>query len=55
LNLIIKTSSNENSYVLDCFAGSGTALQVAQLNNRRWIGIDKSIEAIKIIRSNLKS
>jgi len=49
LDLIIKTSSNENSYVLDCFAGSGTTLQVAQLNNRKWIGIDKSKEAIKTI------
>jgi len=55
LDLIIKTSSNENSYVLDCFAGSGTTLQVAQLNNRKWIGIDKSKEAIKTIVEKLSN
>jgi len=49
LDLIIKTSSNENSLVLDCFCGSGTTLLAAQNNNRNWIGIDKSDVAIKTI------
>lgn len=53
LDLIIKTSSNEDSIVLDCFAGSGTTLKAAQLNGRRWIGIDESEEAIKIIQKKL--
>lgn len=53
LNLIIKTSSNENSIVLDCFAGSGTTLKAAQINGRQWIGIDQSDEAIKIITAKL--
>lgn len=53
LNLIIKTSSNENSIVLDCFAGSGTTLKAAQLNGRQWIGIDQSDEAVKAIVSKL--
>lgn len=48
LDLIVKTSSNENSMVLDCFCGSGTTLKAAQLNNRLWIGIDKSDLAIKV-------
>ncbi|MDR1975321.1 MAG: site-specific DNA-methyltransferase [Bacteroidales bacterium] len=47
LDLIIKTSSNENSIVLDCFCGSGTTLKSAQINNRQWIGIDQSDYAIK--------
>lgn len=47
LNLIIKTSSNEHSIVLDCFAGSGTTLKSAHINGRIWIGIDESEEAIK--------
>ena len=47
LDIIIKTSSNAESYVLDCFSGSGTSLLAAHQNNRKWIGIDKSEEAIK--------
>jgi len=46
LKLIIKTSSNEDSIVLDCFCGSGTTLKAAQLTGRRWIGIDNSEHAI---------
>ncbi|MBS1640840.1 MAG: site-specific DNA-methyltransferase [Bacteroidetes bacterium] len=53
LDLIIKTSSNENSIVLDCFAGSGTTLKSAQNNGRQWIGIDQSDEAIKATISKL--
>ena len=47
LDLIVKTSSNENSFVLDCFCGSGTTLKAAHINQRNWIGIDQSKEAIK--------
>ncbi len=47
LDLIIKTSSNPKSIILDCFCGSGTTLKSAQINNRRWIGIDQSDVAIK--------
>jgi adenine-specific DNA-methyltransferase len=60
LDLIIKTSSNENSIVLDCFCGSGTTLKSAHLLNRQWIGIDESnlaikttVEKINSIESNL--
>jgi len=55
LDLIVKTSSNENSIVLDCFAGSGTTLKAAQTNSRQWIGIDQSDEAIKAIMQKLDS
>lgn len=47
LDRIIKTSSNPESIVLDCFCGSGTTLKSAHLLNRRWIGIDQSEQAIK--------
>ncbi|ANI90430.1 hypothetical protein A9P82_14730 [Arachidicoccus ginsenosidimutans] len=53
LDLIVKTSSNENSIILDCFAGSGTTLKAAQTNGRQWIGIDQSDEAIKAITQKL--
>jgi adenine-specific DNA-methyltransferase len=46
LERIIKASSNENDIVLDCFAGSGTTLGVADQLKRQWIGIDNSSEAI---------
>jgi adenine-specific DNA-methyltransferase len=53
LDIIVKTSSNENSIVLDCFAGSGTTLRAAQKNGRQWVGIDQSDEAIKAITTKL--
>lgn len=53
LDLIIKSSSNENSIVLDCFCGSGTTLKSAQLNGRQWIGIDKSEYAIEATKNKL--
>ena len=47
LDLIVKTSSNEDSIVLDCFCGSGTTLQAAKMNKRKWIGVDKSEKALE--------
>ncbi len=55
LNLIIKTSSLPNSYVLDCFCGSGTTLKAAQLLGRNWIGIDQSEQAIKMTSEKLNN
>ncbi len=46
LERIIKASSNEKDLVLDCFAGSGTTLDVAEQLGRNFIGIDNSSEAI---------
>lgn len=53
LKLIINTSSNPDSIVLDCFCGSGTTLKASQELGRKWIGIDKSEEAIKIALGKL--
>lgn len=47
LNRIIRASSNEGDLVMDCFSGSGTTLAAASDLNRKWIGIDNSIEAIR--------
>jgi DNA modification methylase/CRISPR/Cas system-associated endoribonuclease Cas2 len=47
LERIIKASSNANSIILDCFAGSGTTLAVAEKLNRRWIGADCNKGAIQ--------
>ena len=55
LDLIIKTSSNRESYVLDCFCGSGTTLRSAHMLGRKWIGIDISEQAIKMTTEKLNS
>lgn len=53
LDLIIKQSSKEQSFVMDCFAGSGTTLIAANKNNRRFIGIDSSDVSIEIIKNRM--
>ena len=53
LKLIIKTSSNQNSIVLDCFCGSGSTLVASQELDRKWVGIDNSDSAIKIAKKRL--
>ena len=55
LDLIVKTSSNPKSIVLDCFCGSGTTLKSAHLLNRKWIGIDQSEYAIKATIEKLET
>ena len=44
---IIAASSDPGDIVLDCFSGSGTTLAVADVMKRRWIGMDKSEEAVR--------
>jgi len=53
LDLIVRTSSNKDSIVLDCFCGSGSTLKSAQVNGRQWIGIDNSEHAIKATKEKL--
>ena len=53
LNFIIAASSNPGDLVLDAFCGSGTTLIAAQTQNRRWIGIDNSTQAIAVTRQRL--
>lgn len=50
LKRIILNSSNPNSIVLDCFAGSGSTLCVANQLNRRWIGVDNSTHSFNVIK-----
>jgi len=54
LERIIKASSNKNDVVADFFCGCGTTIAVAQQLGRRWVGIDISPTAIKIIQKRLK-
>lgn len=54
LDMIIQQSSNENSIVLDAFAGSGSTLLSAKKFGRRFIGIDQSKAAIKVMEKKLE-
>jgi DNA modification methylase len=53
LERIIKASSNEGDVVLDAFVGGGTTVAVADRLNRKWIGIDQSVQAIKVSEARL--
>lgn len=48
---IIMQSSDKQSIVLDCFAGSGVTLECANELGRKWIGVDNSKVAIEKIKS----
>lgn len=54
LEMIIAQSSNDDSIVLDCFAGSGSTLLAAQNLGRKWIGIDQSDVSHKVIKKRFK-
>ena len=47
LERIIQASSNEGDTVFDPFCGCATTLEAAHTLNRKWIGIDIAIHAIK--------
>lgn len=53
LSRIIKASSRPGDLVLDCFAGSGTTLAVAEKLDRRWIGVDCGKLAIYTMQKRL--
>ncbi|GAA9867817.1 hypothetical protein VN0644_01140 [Helicobacter pylori] len=54
LERIIKASSDENSIVLDFFAGSGTTCAVAHKLNRKYIGIEMGEHFDSVILPRLK-
>ena len=53
LNRIVRVHSNEGDTVLDFFAGSGTTGMAAALSQRKFILIDESAEAIRIMAERL--
>ncbi len=53
LERIILMASNENDVILDCFMGGGTTVAVADKLNRNWIGIDQSVNAVKVTEFRL--
>ncbi len=54
LERIIDLVTDEGDVVLDPFMGSGTTLVAAKLKNRKYIGIDKSADAIDLAKRRLE-
>lgn len=53
LQRIVTAGSHPGDLVLDCFAGSGTTLAVAEKLSRRWIGVDCGKLAIYTMQKRL--
>ena len=54
MEYLVKLVSREGATVLDPFLGSGTTAIACQKLNRKWIGIEKEEEYIKIAEARLK-
>jgi len=54
LERIISASSDQGDVVMDAYCGCGTTLAAAQKLGRRWIGIDISQSAIRVVEQRLK-
>ena len=55
LERIIKASSNEDSIIFDCFAGSGTTAVVAEKLGRRWIVADLNKGSIQTTMKRIQT
>ncbi len=55
LERIIKACSKENDFIFDPFVGGGTTIAVAEKLNRRWIGLDQSVQAVKVTEFRLSN
>jgi len=53
LERIIKASSSEGDVIADFFCGCGTTIAVAQRLNRKWIGVDISHLAVRLIYNRI--
>ncbi|MFK5971505.1 MAG: DNA methyltransferase [Candidatus Marithrix sp.] len=54
LERIISMASNEDDIILDPFLGGGTTIAVADKLNRQWLGIDQSVQAVKVSELRLQ-
>ena len=53
LEQIIKLVTKEGDLVIDPFVGSGTTIVAAKMFNRKYIGIDKSEDAVELSKKRL--
>lgn len=54
LKRIVEASTNKNDLVLDAYCGCGTTLEAAQNLQRRWIGIDISQQAVRVVQNRIR-
>lgn len=54
LNRIIEMASKPGDLIADFFCGCGTAIVSAQKLNRKWLGMDASYEACKVMLKRIK-
>jgi len=54
LKRILEMSTNKDDLVLDPFVGGGTTIAVAEKLERNWLGIDQSVQAVKVTELRLQ-
>ena len=54
LETLIKTSSNENDVVLDCFMGSGSTGVACKHTNRKFIGIEVNEKYFELAKKRIE-
>lgn len=52
---LLRASSRESDLVLDPFLGSGSTAAAAEVNNRRWIGVEKNPEYVEIAKRRIEA
>ena len=55
LHRIIQMASKQGDFIIDPFVGGGTTIAVADKINRKWIGIDQSVAAIKVTEARMNN
>jgi len=50
---LLRSSSCDGDLVLDPFIGSGSTAAAAEVNNRRWIGVEKNPEYVEIAKRRI--
>lgn len=51
---LIRSSSREGDLIIDPFLGSGTTAEAAEMNNRRWLGIEQNEKYAKMAKRRIE-